>query len=297
MRPIAVVLVVVAMVFAGLTAFVAMRWLDVQSSRKSDAQVTATLDVLVVARDVAAGTPLADEDLRYDAWPTAAATDRFVIRKPGEEPKTQFIGQVARRPLSEGEPFAPASSFKQEGVGVLAGVLKAGMRAVSVAISNASAVSGFVAPGDRVDVVMAADFQRADSESVGNGGPIVRYAAETILEDVKVLAIDQQMSRGKDGAAIQGKTATLEVTSKQAEVLTAAGMVGQLSLVLRGVGVEAAVPDQKPRVPFTSDTEASKAMQALMGGGPAKPKAAPRTGGGGSGVVINRAGDISNKSF
>lgn len=293
MRPIAVVLVVVAFVFAVMTAFVAKRWLDVQSSRKP-VEVVATLDVLVVARDVAAGTPLADSDLRYEPWPASAATERFVIRKPGEEPKDKFIGQVARRPLVEGEPFAPAASFKQEGVGVLAGVLATGMRAVSVAITNASAVSGFVSPGDRVDVVMAADFQRADSDSVGKGGPIVRYAAETILEDVKVLAIDQQMAKGKDGGAIVGKTATLEVTSKQAEVLTAAGMVGQLSLVLRGVVSEQPAPGQPPRVPFTSDTEASQAMKALMGG-TGKPKGGPRTGG--SGVVINRAGDISSKSF
>lgn len=294
MRPIAVVLVVVALVFAIMTAFVAKRWLDAQASRKP-VEVTATLDVLVVARDVAAGMPLADDDLRYDPWPASLIAERFVIRKPGEEPKAKFIGQVARRPLVQGEPFAPAASFKQEGVGVLAGVLATGMRAVSVAITNASAVSGFVVPGDRVDVVMAADFQRADSDSVGKGGPIVRYAAETILEDVKVLAIDQQMAKGKDGGAIMGKTATLEVTSKQAEVLTAAGMVGQLSLVLRGVGGEPAVPGQPPRIPYTSDTEASKAMQALMGGA-AKSKSGPRTGGG-SGVLINRAGDISNKSF
>lgn len=294
MRPIAVILVVVAMVFAGLTAFVAKRWLDVQASRAPTAEVTAAVDVLVVARDVTAGAPLADDDLRYDQWPASMAADRFVIRKPGEDPKTQFIGQVARRPLSAGEPFSPAASFKQDGAGVLAGVLKSGMRAVSVAITNASAVSGFVAPGDRVDVVMAADFQRTDSESVGKGGPIVRYAAETILSDVMVLAIDQQMAKGKDGAAILGKTATLEVTPKQAEVLTAAGMVGQLSLVLRGLGPEPS-PAEPSKTPFTGDTEASKAMQALMGGA-AKPKAASRSGGG-SGVVINRAGDISNKSF
>ncbi|MBC7908513.1 MAG: Flp pilus assembly protein CpaB [Rhodospirillaceae bacterium] len=294
MRPIAVVLVVVAMVFAGMTAFVAKRWLDVQSSRKP-AEVAATLDVLVVAHDVAAGAPLTDGDLRYDPWPASAAAERFVVRKPGDDPKAKFIGQVARRPLTEGEPFTPASSFKQDGAGVLAGVLKSGMRAVSVAITNASAVSGFVAPGDRVDVVMAADFQRADSQAGGKGGGIVRYAAETILADVKVLAIDQQMAKGKDGAAIVGKTATLEVTPKQAEVLTAAGMVGQLSLVLRGLASEQTEPGQPARVPFTSDTEASKAMQALMGGA-AKPKSAPRSGGG-SGVVINRAGDISNKSF
>lgn len=296
MRPIAIILVVVAMLSAVATAFLAKRWLDAQATRAPVVEVAASVDVLVVARDVAAGAALADEDLRYDRWPSSVPSERFIVRKPGEDPKAQYVGQIARRPLNEGEPFVPSASFKQDQGGLLAGVLPSGMRAVSIAISNASAVSGFIVPGDRVDVVMAADFQRASNDSsAGKSGPIVRYAAETVLEDVKVLAIDQQMAKGKDGGAIQGKTATLEVTPKQAEVLTAAGMVGQLSLVLRGVpsGEAAkAEPSSAPQPAFTPDTEASRAMKALHGGG--KPKAA---GGGGGGVMVNRGGAISNSSF
>jgi pilus assembly protein CpaB len=293
MRPIAVILIVVAMLAAGGTAFLAKRWLDVQSSRHSAPEAAAVQDVLVVARDVALGATVSADDLRYDSWPASVPADRFIVRKPGEDPMATYVGQVARRALVEGEPLSPTATFKQGNAGLLAGVLLPGMRAVSVAITPASAVAGFVVPGDRVDVVMAADFQRAASQQQeGKSGPFVRYAAETVLEDVKVLAIDQQMAKGKDGAAIQGKTATLEVTPKQAEVLTAAGLLGQLSLVLRGQGGDTASPQPIPPQPaYTGDTEASRAMKALLGGGKAKSHS------GGGGVTINRAGEISNKAF
>lgn len=290
MRPVAVILVVVAVVSAGLTAYLAKTWLDSQSRSGAPTAAAETAEVLVVARDLPAGTTLADGDLRYDKWPVSVAAGRFVTKKPGEDAKAGLIGLVTRRALTEGEPFTQSATFKQDAAGILAGILGPGMRAVSVAITNASAVSGFVVPGDRVDVVMAADFQRADNQGA-KGGPIVRFAAETVLEDVKVLAIDQQIAKGKDGAAIPGKTATIEVTPKQAEKLITAGMVGQLSLVLRSMAKGTEQPEAKA-LPFTADTEASQAMQSLAGR-----KAKPSGGGGGSGVVINRAGDISTKSF
>jgi len=285
MRPVVIILLVVAVLAAGLTAFLAKRWTDTQSTARSNAVITDTVEVLVVARDVATGVALGDGDLRYDRWPAASAA-RFLTRKDGDDPKARAVGQVARRPLSEGEPFTTAATFARDGSGILAGMLAPGMRAVSVAINNASAVSGFIVPGDRVDVVLAVDFQRADSEAAQKGGgPIVRYAAETVLTDVKVLAVDQQFAKAKESTTIQGKTATLEVSPAQAEILATTSLMGQLSLVLRGLG-----PQDSPEAaksPFTSDTQASAAMRVLAGGG-AKPAA--KTGG--SSVVVNRGGVI-----
>lgn len=287
MKPVVAGLTVVAVLAALGTAFLAQRWVAGQAARPVAVQPAPTAEVLVVAREVALGTALADDDLRYEGWPASAA-QRFIVRTPGDDPKARFLGMVARRPLTEGEPFPESAVVKLES-GLLAVLLEPGMRAVSVAISNASAVSGFIAPGDRVDVVLAADFQRADQDAVGKGGPIVRFAAETVLTDVKVLAIDQQIERGKDGAAIQGKTATIAMTPKQAETMVAAGMLGQLSLVLRPLADEAATAEAVP-VPkrFTPDIEASQAMRALTGGPVAS---------GNPGIRINRAGVVSTRSF
>jgi pilus assembly protein CpaB len=286
MRPVAIVLVVVAVLAAVLTGFLAKRWLEGQTRPVTEA--SHLVEVLVAAREVPAGTALASGDLRYDPWPSGAAVGRLV-RQGGDDPKAKFLGQVTRRALMDGEPFAETVVVRQDAAGVLAAMLAPGMRAVSVAITTASGVSGFITPGDRVDVVLAADVRKADSSNTDKGGPLVRFAAETVLEDVKVLAIDQQIARGRDGSAIQGKTATVEVTSKQAELLTAAGMLGNLSLVLRGFEADTARTATQPTT-FTSDIEASKALQALRG-----PKSKPAVSHG-SGVQVNRAGQISTQS-
>lgn len=299
MRPIAIVLVVAALA-AGLTAFLAKAWLDRQTAGQPAQAVAAVTEVLVAAREISPGTVLGGDDLRYEAWPASAITPRLTVRRPGEDAKAQALGLVARRGLAEGEPFTVAATFRQDSAGVLAGVLTPGMRAVSIAITNASAVSGFITPGDKVDVVLSTDMQRAleggDKQSAGNMF-LQRYAAETILADVRVLAIDQQITRGRDGAAIQGKTATIEVSPKQAEIVTAAGMLGTLQLVLRGLPAPGAPPaEAEPdAVGFTSDTETSKALQALLG---ARTKPAKASGGNtGSSVQINRAGIVTSEGL
>ncbi|OAN50421.1 hypothetical protein A6A04_18245 [Paramagnetospirillum marisnigri] len=292
MRPIAIVITVAA-VIAVLTGFLAKLWLDRQAARPV-AVVQAVAEVLVSARDIAAGTVLSASDLRYESWPEALVTPRLMTRKDGADPKVQAVGQVARRDLAEGEPFTLAATFRADAVGVLAGLLSPGMRAVSIAITNPSAVSGFVTPGDRVDVLLATDVSKTleQGERKDASGAILRYAAETVLSDVRVLAIDQQITRGRDGSAIQGKTATIEVTPKQAEILTTAAMVGSLQLVLRGLPGEAVAPAESAG--FTSDTETSRALQAMS---EAREAPARKPSGGGGGVQINRAGHITSEGF
>ncbi|MBI5165408.1 MAG: Flp pilus assembly protein CpaB [Magnetospirillum sp.] len=297
MRPIAVLMVVVAALAAGMAAFLAKRWVDAESNRQ--AQMGAPMvEVLVAAREIPVGSVLQAADLRYDRWPTAAVTPRLVVRHGNDDPKLKHIGLVARRALGEGEPFSATAAFRQDGSGVMAGMLGPGMRAVSISITNASGVSGFITPGDRVDVVLAADFSKTDSADVAKGSaPMARFAAETVLEDVRVLAIDQQIvAKNKDSAAMTGKTATVEVTAKQAEVLVTAGMMGQLSLVLRSV---VRVPDGQAepaplgREEFTTDVEASRALQSVRGEARKPP---PRAESGPS-IRVNRAGSVSSKGM
>ena len=175
---------------------------------------------------------------------------------------------------------------------------------MSIPITNPSAVSGFITPGDRVDIILATDMQRAidSADRKGDtGGSILRFAAETVLADIRVLAIDQQIARGRDGAAIQGQTATVEVTPKQGEILTTAGLIGSLQLVLRGLPDGAAAkpsPDEASKQGFTADTETSRALQALVEGRikKAEPAKASSSGGGAT-VKINRAGTITSEGF
>lgn len=287
MRPLRLAVLVVAVLAAGMTALLARVWLANQQSRPEPAAI-ALAEILVAARDVPAGTALHADDMRFDRWPVSAATGKLVVRREGEDARARFAGQISRRDLVEGEPVT-APALRQNSTGMLAGMLGAGQRAVSVAISNTSAASGFITPGDRVDVVLAADLVRTEGNNGNHAGPMVRYAAETVLTDVKVLAIDQSTTRSRDGGAVEGKTATLEVLPKQAELLAAASMLGSLSLALRGADGTGAV---RPATPFTSDTEASRALDALHH---ARPKPAPSAGG--AQVTVNRAGQITAQTF
>jgi pilus assembly protein CpaB len=294
MRPI-VVITVVAVLAAGGTALLAKSWLDRQEARRAKAvEQSAQVEVLVISRDVPAGTALSADDLRYETWPATSATAKLVVRRAGEDAKASYEGKIARRPLVEGEPVSPATTFRPESSGVMAGLLGPGKRAVSIAITNPSAVSGFISPGDRVDVVLATDIKKAEegANAESGNGLLLRYGAETVLSDLRVLAIDQQIARARDGSAIQGKTATLEVSPKQAEILTVAGMLGSLQLSLRPQQGDAGAPPAEAAdgLDFTADLEADKVLQAMTGmGRKSERHAAPAR----PGVRVNRAGQVT----
>lgn len=300
MRPVAIVMAV-AVLAAGGTALLARTWLERHSTPPATTAAPST-EVLVVARDVAAGASLQSDDLSYQSWPVSLALPRLVTRTDGVDAKAQFVGQIARRALIAGEPVTSEAIAQHDGAGILAGMLTPGMRAVSVVITNPSAVSGFITPGDRVDIVLAADLSHTLEGEQNNHSPsatLVRYASETVLTDIRVLAIDQQITRGTDGGAIQGKTATVEVTPKQAEVLTTVGMLGTVQLVLRGKTQteQTAADPSAPKSPgFSGDVEVSKALQALLGN-----KAVPPTSSPSHKeqllVQINRAGQVTTEGL
>ena len=101
------------------------------------------------------------------------------------------------------------------------------------------------------------------------------------MRDVRVLAIDQQVARAADGGAVQGKTATVAVTPKQAEILAVASLLGPLQLVLRGEAVDPAAPAKG----FSGDLETSQALRSLTG-----THQGPQ-------VLVNRAGAITMEGF
>jgi pilus assembly protein CpaB len=108
-------------------------------------------------------------------------------------------------------------------------VLTRGNRAITVPISATSGNAGFVFPGDLVDVILTAKY--SDTPDKNDNG---NFYAATLLESVRVLAIDQKTEYNKGDAAV-GKTATLEVTPKQAEIIALSLQMGQLQLSLRSL--------------------------------------------------------------
>src|SRR5262249_44651192 len=119
---------------------------------------------------------------------------------------------------------------KIKGAGFLAAILPSGMRAVAMTVSPESAAAGFILPNDRVDVILT----KRDREAEKAAGTEV-FASETILSDIRVLAIDQQLEEKNGQKVVVGKTATLELSPGQVEAMALARQTGTLSLALRSI--------------------------------------------------------------
>ncbi|MEN8876062.1 MAG: Flp pilus assembly protein CpaB, partial [Hyphomonas sp.] len=141
----------------------------------------------------------------------------------------ELAGSVVRVPIFENEPILPRKLVKKGDTGTMAALIEPGMRAMSVEISTESASGGFILPNDRVDVILT---YQATMQM--NGEMVPQTATETIIQNVRVLAIDQVYLTYDEGGASQvGNTATLEVDSKEAELIALSQRKGALSLSLR----------------------------------------------------------------
>jgi len=216
---------------AGGTAMLARSWLEGQRNAML-AQGRATdkkpvRQVLVAKADLAMGTLLRPDMLRWQAWPDAALPPNYAVE--GERKPEDFTGALVRFPVSAGEPVTDAKLVSPGHAGFLAAVLPAGARAVSVPVTVTTGISGFIFPGDRVDLILTHVIPQDNPQAQGE-----RRASETVLRDIRVLAIDQKVE-GKPGEPVIARTATLEVTPKQSEIIAVTQEMGRLSLSLRSL--------------------------------------------------------------
>jgi len=189
-----------------------------------------TVDVLIAKSDIGLGQSVRPEDLQWQTWPAATASNVFIRRSERPDATTQIVGEIARAPFIAGEPIREAKLVKVKGSGFMAEILPSGMRAVSIGVSPESAAAGFILPNDHVDIVLT----KRDREAEKAAG-IEVHTSETILADIRVLAIDQQLEEKNGQKVVVGKTATLELTPGQVEVVTLARQTGTLSLALRSI--------------------------------------------------------------
>jgi pilus assembly protein CpaB len=193
-----------------------------------------TVDILVARTDIPVGRAVQPEDMGWQPWPISAAGPLFIRKTVRPDAIETIKGSVARAPFVSGEPMREAKLIKADGSGFMSAILPAGMRAVSTEISPETGAAGFILPNDRVDVILTrkdADVQRAG----GDG-----FVSETILRNVRVLAIDQTIEEKNGQKVVVGKTTTLELTPRQTELLTLSRQRGPLSLALRSLA------DSKP---------------------------------------------------
>jgi len=191
-----------------------------------------TDDVLVAARDLPMGTQITDADLTFQAWPRASVS-QFVLKKTdGSNLVDDIKGSITRANFLQGEPIRRDKLVKGPNSGFLSAILPSGSRAVAINIDSRGSTSagGFILPNDHVDLI----HTYRDMEASKASGAEV-YGSETILTNIRVLAIGPNIQEKNGEQIVTGETATLELDPHQAEIVTLAQRVGQLSLALRSM--------------------------------------------------------------
>ena len=176
-----------------------------------------------------AAAPLAEGESETALEGAAATAARAVSAVAGTGAQSDFIGAVVRESFVAGEPITARKIVRSGDSGFLAAYLEPGMRAMAIRVSVETAAGGFILPGDRVDVILTRELRNSNSDDAGGR----RHVSTTVMQNVKILAIDQTTHAGDDAQAVVGATATLEVAPGDAEILSLARAEGDLSLVLR----------------------------------------------------------------
>lgn len=222
-----------------LTAGVAAMYLAGGSSEPPPApvQVVApppvrSAEVLIAAVDIPMGSTIGQNDMRWQPWPADSVPPFMIRRSDTPNAQTELSGSIARIGFVSGEPMRKEKLIRADGSGFMSAILPAGMRAVAITIDTrgSNSAGGFILPNDRVDIIRT----YRDDESTRSQGSDV-YVSETILRNIRVLAIGQNIQEKDGQKVVVGETATLELEPRQAETITLAQRVGQLSLALRSI--------------------------------------------------------------
>jgi pilus assembly protein CpaB len=221
---------------------------------------------MVAAKTVSAGTLIRADDVRWQDWTAGSVPAGYFNRTYVSA--DAVIGSVARRNFAPDEPLIQGQIVSPGDRGFLAAVLTPGNRAVSVAVDAVSAASGLIWPGDRVDLILTQTFEQDDTK------PSQKAVGETVLTDLRVLAMDQHLKEAVSGQSDPAelrvpRTVTLEATARQAEMIAVASGLGRLALALRSIATEADAAEPAGKVVSTWAADVSPAL--------AIQKPAPRT--------------------
>ena len=186
-----------------------------------------TTRVLTAAKDVPAGKMLKPSDIvSREVLITAIPPDATM---DNEEERRGLSGAMLRRGLTHGDPIRTSDALRPGDHGFLAAVLKGDMRAVTVGVDAITSTAGLIWPGDRVDLILTQTLGETNTPA-GR-----RIVAETVVGDIRVIAIDQTMVEGaaNGGPTPDARTVTLEVSKAQAQAVQVAIRLGRLSLSVR----------------------------------------------------------------
>lgn len=231
-----IVLIGIALVVAGITAMLARSLVSKpQPQAIGDQQAVAPvqkpkMQVMIATSNMPVGHFIKDGDLSWQSWPDETVNENYIRQDTGAKTGS-YNGAVVNSAISAGEPILENRLVKPGNRGFMAAVLPAGKRAISIRITPTTGNAGFIFPGDHVDIMLSHQIK------IRNNDRKKAQVSETILHDIRVLAINQRTENATHEPSI-GQTATLEVTPKEAEKVALIKNMGELTLSLRSLGNE-----------------------------------------------------------
>jgi len=227
-----IAILVVAALAAGVAALLVRNMISSDGSANANAPANIvqmpTTEVLTAARGLNRGDRVGRNSLRWQPWPEESLAAGYVTRDRAPDALEDALDATVRVSLSAGEPITTGKIVAAGDSGFMAAVLQPGMRAVSTKISAETGAGGFILPNDHVDLIL--------TETKGSGSS-KSSTARTVLENIRVLAIDQTFEETGDDKkkVVVGKTALLELSPSQSELLAMSKASGNLSLALRSL--------------------------------------------------------------
>jgi pilus assembly protein CpaB len=229
MKPARLIVLVIALAAGGIAAMMASGLRQQAPPAPPAAPPLATVDVLVAKTDLGIGQTVSEKDVGWQTWPAASAGN-FIKKTDRPNAIKEFVGAIVRSPVVAGEPIRDSKVVNGKNGGYMAVVLPQGMRAISMDVAPDTDAGGFILPNDHVDVVLTRRDKAAE-KATGTE----RYVSETILRNVRVLAVDQTIEEKEGQKVVVGKTVTVALDPQQAETLALSRQLGSLSLTLRSI--------------------------------------------------------------
>ena len=251
-------LVVLAIaIAAAVGAFMIAKGMMGETRERTVIKQVSSVHVLVARTEIKLGDIVKQENLRWQPWPESAALVGYVQKAQSPKAMSEFMGAVARAPFLAGEPIKAQKLIKASEGGIMAAILPAGMRAIATPIREESAAGGFILPNDRVDVILVRKARTRSGRKM--------TTSDTLFRNVRVLAIGQNIETKEGKKVVEGKTATLELTPRQSEILVLGRSVGAISLALRSLA-DANTDGRGPTAGKSLDSKQRKSIRVLRYG-------------------------------
>jgi pilus assembly protein CpaB len=256
MRPERLIVLGIALLAGGIAAWLASGTRAPEPPKPAPAPPPlATVEVLVAKSDLGVGQVVGDRDVGWQTWPADAANSSFLKKSDRPDAIKDFVGAIVRSPVAAGEPIRDSKVVVAKNGGFMAAILPRGMRAISLDVAPDTGAGGFILPNDHVDVVLT-HRDKAAEKTTG----VEKFISETILRNVRVLAIDQTIGEKDGQKVVIGKTATIELDPQQTETLALSRQLGTISLALRSI------LDSQSHTPEGGDDERRGSMDTVRYG-------------------------------